>query len=60
MTMLVEPGLPAQPHVKSSPAPLPLPAGAYRLQTSALRGYAQRGDLAHFHTMKLGDDSHSR
>lgn len=53
--MTSDPGLPAQPALQLSPAPLPLPSGAYRLQTSPLRGYAHRGSLAHFHTMKLGD-----
>jgi hypothetical protein len=36
--------------------PQPLPPGAYCLQTSALRGYAQRGDIAHFHSLKIGDE----
>lgn len=54
--MIIEPGLPSQPAQKPTPAPVPLPAGVYRLQTSPLRGYAHRGDLAHFHTLKLGDE----
>lgn len=40
--------------VPSQP-PLPLPAGAYRLQTSPLRGYVYRGDPAHLYSLKLGD-----
>ncbi len=54
--MIIDPDLPSQSVRKSCPAPLPLPVGAYRLQTSPLRGYAQHGDLAHFHTLKLGDE----
>jgi hypothetical protein len=50
--------LPVPPlkHTQPSQPPLPLPANTYRLQTSPLRGYAYRGDLAHLHTLKIGDD----
>lgn len=39
-----------------SPSPQPLPTGAYCLQTSPLRGYAHRGNAAHFHTLKIGEE----
>lgn len=42
-------------HSQPSQPPQPLPAGTYRLQTSPLRGYAHYGDLAHLHTLKVGD-----
>ncbi len=41
--------------VAASQAPHPLPAGAYRLQTSPLRGYVHHGDLAHLLSLKIGD-----
>lgn len=48
--------LPPVKHTQPSQPPLPLPAGTYRLQTSPLRGYAYRGDLAHLHSLKVGDE----
>ncbi len=49
---------PAPAHGPALPVlriPLPLPANAYRLQTSPLRGFAHRGDLAIPHAVELGD-----
>lgn len=48
--------LPALKHTQPSQPPQPLPAGTYRLQTSPLRGYAYRGDHAHLHALKIGDE----
>lgn len=41
--------------VAASQPPQPLPVGAYRLQTSPLRGYIHHGDLAHLLSLKIGD-----
>jgi hypothetical protein len=43
-------------HTQPSQPPQPLPQGSYCLQTSPLRGYAYRGDLAHLHSLKVGDE----
>lgn len=58
-TMVAQPEclpLPPLRHSQPSQPPQPLPAGAYRLQTSPLRGYAYHGDPVHLHSLRIGDE----